>query len=185
MTRPGELQGVLYAPIEELEGWFDAARAGESAIYARGPALNPKHPVPMLVRDWIATGEALATQKRDPVTRELQYYVRRCRPKPMVDAPRRVAIDEAMRDTPEGKIFLALVRAANVGAPCPSNGELAQVAGLRDADAARYVLYEKLMKPGRIEILPTAGTRGGRVIRIVETGRVTAEQSGHLVGARA
>ena len=178
MTRLAQVQCALYVPRAELEGWFDRARGGDRHVYARGPALNPRHEVSLLVRDWIATGEATPVQARDPASRELMYFVVRCRPQPADGAARRVQVDEDWRETAEGRMFLALVRAANMGQRCPSNAELARASGLRDADAARYVLYEKLQKAGRVEILPNAGARGGRVIRIVETGRVTAEASG-------
>lgn len=175
VTRLSQIDCALYVPRAELEQWFDRAAAGERRLYARGPALNPKHDVAALVRDWIACGEATVVQARDPATRELLYLVVRCRPQPAEPAERRVTVDDAWRETAEGRIFLTLVRAANLGVPCPSNAELARAAGLRDADAARYVLYDKLAKTGRVEILPTAGTRGGRVIKITETGRRTAE----------
>ncbi len=179
MTRLAQVQCALYVPRPELEAWFAGARAGERHLYARGPSLNPKHEVPTLVRDWIAMGEVSPVQGRDQATRELLYFVVRCRRQALGDeGARRIAVNDEWRETAEGKMFLALVRAANMGAPCPSNAQLAQAAGLRDADAARYVLYEKLAKVGRVEILPNAGTRGGRVVKILETGRVTAEASG-------
>ena len=174
MTRLAQVQCTLYVPTGELEDWFDTARAGSRHLYARGPSLDPRHDVVRLVNDWRATGEVTMVQGREAGTRQTLYFVDRCRPQPADGAPRRVVVDDAWRETPEGKIFLLLVRCANLGAPCPSNGQLAAAAGLRDADAGRYVLY-KLRDMGRVEILPTAGPRGGRVVRIVETGRVTAE----------
>lgn len=178
MTRLAQVTCALYVPRAELEAWFDRARAGERHVYARGPSLDAKHDVPTMIREWIATGEATCSQGRDPATRDLLYYVTRCRPQQADGARRRVRIDEEWRETTEGKIFLALVRAANMGAACPSNADLAEVAGLPDADAARYVLYEKLVKGGRVEVIGSGGARGGRVIRISETGKVTAESSG-------
>jgi hypothetical protein len=179
-TRLAQVQCTLYVPRAELEAWFDRAKAGETRVYARGPSLNPRHEVPMLVRDWYATGEATLCQSRDQATREVLYHVRRIRPQPADGAARRVKVDDAWRETAEGRIFLTLVRAANMGIPCPSNADLARAGGLRDADAGRYVLY-KLRDAGRVEILPNAGARGGRVVKIVETGRVTAEASGARV----
>lgn len=177
--RLAQVQCVLYVPRTELEEWFARARAGERHVYARGPGLDGRHEVPMLVRDWIATGEATASQGRDPATRDCIYFVTRCRPQPADDgARRRVSVDDEWRETAEGKVYLALVRAANFGMECPTNGDLAKAAGLRDADAARYVLYEKLVKGGHVEILPTAGTRGQRVVRIMATGQLTAASGG-------
>jgi hypothetical protein len=83
-------------------------------------------------------------------------------------------IDEAFRETVDGRIFIALVRAANLGLPCPSNAELAVMAGLRDADAARYVL-RKLQQAARIDVVLSGPGRSFRRVRIIETGRMTAD----------
>jgi hypothetical protein len=182
VTRLAQVQCSLYTPRDALAAWFDRARAGERQLYARGPALDPRHEVPLMVRDWHTTGEATLVQGRDPATRELMYYVVRCRPQPAEPSARRVAVDDEWRETPEGRIFLTLVRAANMGQPCPSNADLAKVAGLRDADQARYVLYEKLAKGGRVQIVPNKTGRGGRVVKILETGRVTADVDGGAQG---
>ena len=177
MTRLTQVQCALYVPRAELEAWFDRARAGERHVYARGPVLNGRHDTCVLVNEWRATGEAMLVQQRDPVTRELSYLVQRLRPLPDDVAPRRVKIDDDFRETAEGRIFLALVRAANFGDPCPTNGQLADLAGLPDADAARYVLYRKLA--GRVEVMQNP--LGGRRVKILETGRMTAEAAGARV----
>lgn len=173
MTRFAQVQCTLYSTVAELEEWFDKAPAGARQLYARGPSLDPRHEVVRLVNEWRATGEVTPVQGREAVTRQLLYYVDRCRPQPADGAPRRVTVDDEWRETAEGRIFLHLVRLANRPWPCPTNAELAKIGGLRDADAARYVLYQKLQASGRIEII--GNPLGGRQVRIVETGRMTAE----------
>lgn len=170
---------ALYVPQTVLEEWFAHARAGQRTIYVRGVA-DGSHEVVKLVRDWSRTGEATCSQGRDRDTGELLYYVTRCRPA-QNDAARasgaRSAIDEAERETPDGKIYLALRRAANLGLPCPSNAQLAELAGLRDADAARYVL-RKLQQAAKIDVKLSGRGRSFRRVRIVETGRMTADEPG-------
>lgn len=170
---------ALYVSRDVLEEWFAHARAGQRTIYVRG-VPDGGHAVMQLVRDWMRTGEATSSQGRDPATREPIYWVTRCRPQAAAPGAQRARIDEAERDTPEGKIFLALVRAANMGLPCPSNAELAVVAGLRDADAARYVVG-KLQKAARIDVLLSGPGRSFRRVRIIESGRMTAD----CVGGKA
>lgn len=167
------MKSALYVQRPVLEEWFAHARAGQRAMYARGTA-DSKHDVVQLVRDWIRTGEATAAQGRDPATRELIYYVVRCRPSEREPGVQRAVIDEAFRETVDGRIFIALVRAANLGLPCPSNAELAVMAGLRDADAARYVL-RKLQQAARIDVVLSGPGRSFRRVRIIETGRMTAD----------
>lgn len=164
---------ALYLPKAQLEAWFESAHPGAKTIYARGPALDPRNESNALVRDWIDTGEVLPFQVRDPQTRELTYCIKRVRATAHAEERQRVQVDEAWRETAEGKIFLTLTRAANLGAPCPSNADLAAVAGLRNGDAARYLVYQ-LVEGGRIEIRHDGAARQCRRVRIVETGRWTA-----------
>ncbi|WP_408585944.1 hypothetical protein [Novosphingobium sp.] len=170
------VQSALYVPKAQLEEWFARAKAGDKAIYARGAMLDPRHDVPRLVRDWQATGEVNPCQGRDESGSGFVYWVQRCRPVMRDgDAGGRVAVGDDFRETADGKIFLTLVRAANLGMPCPSNAQLAEVAGLRDADAARYRL-KLLAEAGRIEVKLSGAGRNFRRVRIVESGRWTADE---------
>lgn len=173
--------GTLYADQAQLEEWFSGAQAGAQVVYARGHVLDPKHPVPVLVRDWIATGEARPKQKRNAEGGGFIYWVERCRPGSRAAADQsgreRVSADAEWRETADGKIYMTLVRAANLGLPCPSNATLAQVAGLRDADAARYRV-RVLSEEGRIQVTLSGAGRSFRRVRIIETGRWTADEPG-------
>lgn len=170
------MQSALYVPKAQLEEWFARAKAGAQVIYARGPMLDPRHDVPRLVRDWIATGEVNPKQRRDESGQGFVYWVERCRPVMREgESGGRVAVGDDFRETADGKIFLTLVRAANLGMPCPSNAQLAEVAGLREPDQARY-LVKKLAEAGRIEVKLSGAGRSFRRVRIVESGRWTADE---------
>lgn len=172
---------ALYVPQTVLEEWFAHARAGQRTIYVRGVA-DGSHDVVKLVRDWSRTGEATCSQGRDRDTGELLYYVTRCRPAQRDGARAsgaRAAIDETWRETADGRIYLALRRAANMGLPCPTNAELAKLGGLRDADAARYVI-RKLQAAAMIDVLLSGAGRSFRRVKIIETGRLTADAPGSV-----
>lgn len=161
---------TLYADPTQLEAWLARARPGDRMIYARGPALDPRHAVAALVARWSAEGEVLTLKQR--IGGELAHMAQRARPRPAGAVPaRRLRRDAEFEETPAGRLFLHLARLANMGLPCPSNRELAEAAGLRDAEAARY-LFNKLRAEGRIAVVST-GER--RVVTIAETGARTAD----------
>lgn len=169
---------TLYIAREKLEAWFAKAAPGAKYVYATGPGLDHREAAPTLAREWAATGEAELFKVRDPASQQLLHCVRRLRPvqhdgsEPARRA--RVSADEAFRETPEGRLYLMLVRSANLGRACPSNAALAEFAGLKNADQARYVLHEKLVKPGLIEVRHEGAGNAQRRVKIVETGRWTA-----------
>lgn len=170
------LNTTFYMPRAQLEAWFARAAERAKTAYARGPGLDGRNEIAMLTREWSASGEAELFKTRDKVTGELLHCLRRLRPMVKADSNerRRVVVDDDFRESAEGKIFLTLVRCANLGAPCPSNAALADIAGLRNADAARYVLHEKLIKAGRIEVRHEGAGNAQRRVKIIETGKWTA-----------
>lgn len=173
---------TLYYPCEQLEQWFQNANAGAKRVYASGPGLDHREGVVRLAAEWSKTGEAELFKIRDPKNGQLLHCVRRKRPV-MIDAPEgerrnRISASEAFRETPEGRVYMMLVRSANLGRGCPSNAALAEFAGLKNADQARYVLHEKLVKPGLIEIRHEGAGNAQRRVKIVETGRWTAAIAG-------
>ncbi len=172
--------GTFYMPADQLETWFARARPGAQIAYARGPGVDARSGVAATAQEWARSGEAELFKRRDPGSGELMHCIRRARAAVLDEAavPRRVNVDDAFRESAEGKIFLTLVRCANMGLPCPSNAELAKIAGLRDADAARYVLHEKLVKSGRIELRHDGAGNAQRRAKIIETGKWTAESKG-------
>ena len=179
MGKAPALNTTFYMPRDQLEAWFARAAERAKTAYARGPGLDGRNEIAVLTREWSTSGEAELFKTRDPATGELLHCLRRLRPMTKADARelRRVAVDDEFRESAEGKIFLTLVRSANLGRACPSNAELAKVAGLRNADAARYVLHEKLVKLGRIEVRHEGAGNAQRRVRIIETGKWTAAPS--------
>lgn len=174
-VRGGE---TLYFPSEQLEEWFHTAGAGAKRVYASGPGLNHREGVVKMTADWARTGEAELFKVRDPNNGQLLHCVRRKRPV-LIDAPDgnmpvRVSASDEFRETPEGRVYMMLVRSANLKRPCPSNAALAEFAGLKNADQARYLLHEKLVKPGLIEVRHEGAGNAQRRVKITETGRWTA-----------
>lgn len=177
----GKAAGTLYMRREQMEAWFAGAAAGTKCVYASGPGLDHREPVVAMAAEWAASGEAELFKVRDPGNGQLLHCVRRKRPVALdLDEAerggrrRRVSVSEAFRETPEGRIYMMLVRSANLKRPCPSNAELAQFAGLKNADQARYLLHEKLVKPGLIEVRHDGAGNAQRRVKIAETGRWTA-----------
>jgi len=169
------LAPTMYTPAGQLAAWFERAANGAVTRYASaGGPLDPDEPTYRLVRDWMATGEVVPHEGYVDGDPERCRVIRRVRRTEKTEPARRVRIDdEAWRETPKGRVFLAVVRAANFERKCPSNGELAQSAGLRDADQARYQL-RLLSDEGRIRIVVAGLGNTERRIQIVETGRWTA-----------
>ncbi len=179
----GAFAGTTWADQAQLEEWFAGAAAGAQAIYASGPNLDPKHPVKALVDDWVKTGEAVYLPQVRLGPGMFRFAIRRARPvlRQAQDERRRgskrgsVTADEAWRETADGKVYLALVRAANMGMPCPTNAQLAEIAGLPDADAARYRV--KLLNQAHLIKVELSGAgRSFRRVLITETGRWTADE---------
>lgn len=177
---------TLYMPKDQLEAWFAKAVEGSKQVYASGPGLNHREPVVMMAAEWVRTCEAEVFKVRDPKNGQLLHCVRRKRPVDRAamanadggDRRSRVSVTDEFRETPEGRIYLTLVRSANLRRPCPSNAELAQFAGLKNADQARYLLHEKLVKPGLIEVRHEGAGNTQRRVKIIETGRWTTALQG-------
>lgn len=179
---------TLYYPREQMEQWFQAACFGAKLVYARGPGVDQRHDTAKIAADWAKTGEAELFKVRDPANGQLLHCVRRKRPLASNDSesqrPARVSASDAFRETPEGRVYMMLVRSGNLGRSCPSNAALAEFAGLKNADQARYVLHEKLVKPGLIEIRHEGAGNAQRRVKIVETGRWTAAMGAALIEER-
>lgn len=177
----GAFSGTSYVDIAQLEEWFAGAAAAAKCIYATGPALDPRNPVKQLIDEWLRTGEALPLPQMRLGPGLFRYSFQRARPSrraaPDEKQRTRVTVDADWRETEKGRVFMFLVRAANRGLPCPTNASLAEVAGLRDADAARYQM-RLLRDEGRIEVVLSGAGRSFRRVRIMETGRWTADEPG-------
>lgn len=164
--------GTIYQDERLLREQFERARVGENVIYARGPVLDPRNPVVALVRDWREAGRVVTAQKR--VQGELVYLFQRCAGVPDRARPR-LRIDPEMSERAEGRLLAHLSRLANMGLVCPSNAELADGAGLRNAEAVKYA-FKLLKAAGHVRVLPLDGQQ--RVIEIIATGERTAQPQG-------
>jgi hypothetical protein len=166
-------QATAYADAAELEEWLRQARVGDEVHYAFGPVLNAQNPTAALVKEWLASKEVVTFQRRGS-DGQLIYCARRRDPANDDGAPgARVRRDEEFEATAEGRVFLLLVRCANMGLPCPSNRQIADHCDLRDAEAARY-RFNNLIEQKRISVRQVS-TFGGRVVTICATGRSTSE----------
>ena len=169
---------TLYADAAAVKGWAARNPPGAWLIYATGPALDPRHPTVALVKDMISTGEAIPAQGRG-AGGLLQYRICRARPQLLAEGGQvrgtsRLRLDPEFAETPAGRILQLLSRPANLGLPTPSNRELAEQTGLRDAEAARYQLG-LLVKAGHLTARTLAS--GARVVTIRATGRSTPERA--------
>lgn len=175
---------TLYADAGAVKVWAERNPPGAWLIYATGPALDPHHSTVLLVADLIRTGEAIPAKGRSSEG-ALQHRICRARPQAIDDQagkkPRKLLkLDPEFAETAPGRILQLLSRCANLGLPCPTNRELADHAGLRDAEAARYQLG-LLAKGGHLTA--RTGPSGSRVVTITATGRSTPERAaGDSVG---
>ena len=174
---------TLYADAGAVRVWAERNPPGAWLIYATGPALDPHHSTVLLVADLIRTGEAIPAKGRSSEG-ALQHRICRARPQVIDDlaggaqpgkkARKLLRLDPEFAETAPGRILQLLSRCANLGLPCPTNRELAEHAGLRDAEAARYQLG-LLAKGGHLTA--RTGPSGSRVVTITATGRSTPERA--------
>jgi hypothetical protein len=156
------------APVSRLEGWLSNAEPGDSCIYAIAPFLG-KSAIGSFMRAAADRGEVLLVQRRRGECFEYEAR-RRAGAGP---SPRARALELRDPVTAEHcELLAALTAAVRLGRACPSNKELARLAGLRDRHEAAYEI-KKLTAAGAIRIEP--GCIAARVIEIVGVGR-TADQ---------
>lgn len=161
---------VFYRMKADFELWLTSAKPGDVFEYAVGPSLDARHETAALAAELARTGEVVTHIRRDGAGKPLIHIAKRIRRMEIQALPRRIRRDEEWEASDAGRVFLALVRHANMGLRCPTNGKLAEVTGLRDAEAARYV-FNGLVKDGRIAVRSEGQSR---VVTVVETGRSTA-----------
>ena len=167
-SRPAILDMTFYLPAPKMAAWFVLAQPGEMIEYARGAALDTKHGSVRQVAEWVRAGTAVAHKQRagDGM---LVHLVRKAAPPEQPGNGKRIRRDAEFEETPEGRLFMLLVRCANLGLPCPSLAEMSDRISLRDRRVARYLL-SKLVECGRI----TQRLDGKqRIVTICETGRRT------------
>jgi hypothetical protein len=164
-------------PLAEAQGWFKSAAIGEVLLYAGGPRLiqgETSH----YFRDLALAGLAHPIQLRLTDRIGYEYEVRK------LGDERPPAAPPAEMDAALEAIFAAIERAAEDGARCPSDAELARAAGLATRAAAQGRVVQ-LRKARRILSEPVTGPfddaqdrQIGRVVTIVATGKRTRAPKG-------
>lgn len=188
-------------PVSDVEAWARGAADGERLIYMRGLAPARNSATVLLIHDYAAGRMVEHLPQAvviDPATgkRETLYSVRRTRGLSHSQANAAgatagggagrgasavgggdgrglagCAVPDAEREERMDAILRAFRRAANMGMVAPTNGELAKSLGLKDGEAARY-LVNLLVRAGAIKV-SDQGPRARRIVTIVATGRET------------
>lgn len=166
--------------VDALEAWLAGARAGDRKVFARGPAIPRAAPVWGRATELV--DEGLIRTHHVRAGDEWEFLA--VRQAPIDDAAGRQPVwtgfdagrDPQADEDPDTLIMRALRRAANMTLPCPTNAELAEKCGLKDAAAASYRL-RKLQGAGLIKV-EAQGPNAPRVVTIVETRRRTAAGDG-------
>ena len=152
------------APADAVEAWTRTAAKGDSFVYCSAIELI-RGETSAKVRELVQRGLVTSHQRRR-AGGGWEFFVLRTSLVPK-EAPRQ-------RDHAADTILSALKRAANLGLACPSDVELARVAGLSTRDQAQWRV-RKLVDEGVIQ--STVAHENGvptRVVTIVATGKRTA-----------
>jgi hypothetical protein len=187
---------TLYADVATMEAWLETANPGDELRYATGPALGRDAPAGLLARQWADEGEVVLFQRRPGPGKPLEYVARRKEPpvRPRSGGSGRARLfGQARRDmarpgqalpadfegSEEGRMLAVLTEAADAGAVCPSNVELARRLDLKSRDRAQY-LINRLARASLIRVA-SSSSFDGRTVTIVATGRATAAREGGRV----
>lgn len=173
MARCDAPVGELAVTPEAAFEWASKARPGERFVYFTGSALSQSLPVVAAARKLEAAGEVLFLQERKaPGVRDYIMQKRRNVEPPVLS---RAGIEERAPGTRVDDdledLMAVLRRLANLGLECPSNAKLAEMAGLKDAESARYRLG-LLGTCGRVNVKTLV--QGQRIVTIVASGRSTS-----------
>ncbi|QAY77903.1 hypothetical protein [Sphingosinicella sp. BN140058] len=155
-------------PVAAARASFAALRPGERLLYARGPFLI-RGETADFVREQYEAGLAHPLQPRSRACDGFDYLVEK-----IPQAPLRRGRRICERDDAATKAILgALIRAADRERICPTDADLARIAGLATRAQAKWRLA-KLRQRGVIETAPvTMHPTITRVVTIVKTGRRT------------
>ena len=157
------------ATVDDLDAFVRRAEPEESFVWCEAPEQLPgltKARVTELIGEGLVRNHAL---KRAGGGYEFTVFRTAKRLSAKAD-PVAIALADPATDT----IFRALKRAANLGLACPSDTELARLAGF----ALRQSAQQRVRKLIELKLIEsTVAHEGGvptRVVTIVETGRATA-----------
>lgn len=187
---PGGRNGVAPRPVplaeavdakmsgDAVKEWARRARPGEVLVYYSGAFLVKAMPAVRAADALIAAGEVIPIQKKlGPGRYDYSIQKRRNAERQLSAGAlggsataRRVGV--AVDGEELERLMAVLRRLANFRLPCPVNAELARLAQLKDAEAARYRL-KLAEEQGLIRVrVPTPGAQ--RVVTIIASGRSTA-----------
>lgn len=150
----------------DFETWLARRGGSPDIIYAQGYSL-PRGHIAVLLADQaqaaglvdLVTRVAMSASTAAATDRWFHFIAQR-----RSRAGAGGAADGATSDAAD-RVFAHIKRLALVGAPGPTNDEIARATGLKDADAARYQLG-KLVSAGRVEIEDN-GPRQRRIFSIL------------------
>lgn len=159
---------------DSFRAWVERAAPGDDVVYCVG--ARPSEAIGAAVRAMSVKGLVLTTSRRKDG--QLRHIAVRLadRPAPVRARPsahrgRFVPREDAGRRAVERAIMRLLTDAARRGAPCPTNKEIAQHAGLSGAVAASYRV-RRLVQAGKI-IVEEPSPIERRVVTILATGKST------------
>jgi hypothetical protein len=159
------------AAVEEIDAWLKKARKGDRFVYCTGPDLV-RGPAAERAKALYMAGLVDLIQPRAAGCIGRDFIVeRRGTPLPAKDSAA-APDDDAM-----GVILDALTRAAQRGAPCPSDTELARAAGLATRNQAQWRVA-KLRADGLIRSWTTGDQEIGRVVFVVAIDKWTRAPAG-------
>lgn len=177
-AKPGDASQpeIIVETADRVQAWFDAARAGEQIVYARGGSLPRQAPGVLAVRKLHDDGRLILFQRRLAAFR-FEYVAQRraeaSRPRTGAVA-RLMEVGRAGLDDDCTDLFAELKRRARLGLPCGTNRELGEELGGLSPDRVSY-LFKKLQKAERISINSSGEER---VVTIAASGARTAANGG-------
>lgn len=179
---------TFYAGRAQLQAWFAAARPGESAIYATGPALDPANETVRAVAGWRDGGLVTCVQQRG-ADRVLRYKIKVIRESLSVDRanvasgsmpPVSSELPKDWAFRPEGALYRLIVARAEAGLPCPSHAEIAEALDI-DSRARVRGLLARVITSGALRVVAQPPRRPP-VIEIAATGKRTGWSKGRERG---
>ena len=166
--------------------WLGAARAGDSLCYAHGLALPAGAPAVIAAREAAAAGLVSLIARRVEINgaRATEWLAQKCgevsspaarggisRSQANAAGAGDGSVQDSDDDSIEARLLRVLRRAAAFDQVAPTNAELAAQLGLRDTEAARYVVG-KLIKSGAIRV-ENMGPTLRRIVTITATRKAT------------
>lgn len=131
---------------EVLRDWVERAEAGAALLYAQG--MVP----PRTSATWVLAGELAAAKLVTLKSRRLpDGKTEWLAEKRAAAASPRGAVVVTIPDPMMRRVADEVLRCANAGEPCPTDGELVQRCGLPGTDAANYRL-RKAVKAGLVQL---------------------------------